>query len=406
MKATSLIRYNDGPFEARTLFIRLCAWLQGRSVVILDSDPSECARALASSETKGSFIETIFAIPAWRPLYSVESEDGARWKELADSCAKVLRQLRWKDAIADLMDKSVQDLAIAQHPDRIVDSESISRLVLRTLYEILFEEKINPADETLFFQSSIEWRKEIAVKGAGNKTIKDEAASRLLEIVRNSRYRDGLQESADPMMWLSVFGQPFIISPQINVSDIMVATFSFLRRHPHYYQLTRQKAAEQDNKFLNAIIMEAIRLQHPFPILERELTRDLQLQGRLVKAGTQIFVPLDQFKQDQTFNPEAWLNEERPHPFQSLVFGAGQRMCPGKMLASHLMVAMLRSLVLHVPLEQIQPDQGHRFSGRNNDGKEGLGESLYQLRKFLGALARSIQIGRSRNRAEQKKLRD
>lgn len=406
MKATSLIRYNDGPFEARTLFIRLCAWLQGKSVVILDNDPSECARALASSETKGSFIETIFAIPAWRPLYSIESEDGARWKELADNCARVLRHLRWKDAISGLLDTSVQDLAIARHPDRIVDSESISRLVLRTLYEILFEAKISPADETLFFQSSIEWRKEIAVKGAGNKDIKNEAARRLLEIVQSSRYQGGLQESSDPMMWLSVFGQPFLISPQINVSDIMVATFSYLRQHPQYFQRTQEKAAENDSKYLNAVIMEAIRLQHPFPILERELTRDLDLQGRHVKAGTQIFVPLDQFKQDPSFQPEAWLNEERPHPFQSLVFGAGKRMCPGKMLASHLMVAMLRSLVLHVPLERIQPDHGHRFSGRNNDGKEGLGESLYQIRKFLGALWRSFQIGRSGQRAEQKKLRD
>jgi hypothetical protein len=59
-----------------------------------------------------------------------------------------------------------------------------------------------------------------------------------------------------------------------------------------------------------------------------------------------------------------------------------------------------------VPLEQIQADHGHRYSGRNNDGKEGLGESLYQLRKFLGALWRSFQIGRSGYRAQQKKLRD
>jgi hypothetical protein len=406
MKATSLIRYNDGPFEARTLFIRLCAWLQGKRVLMLDSDPAECARALASSETKGTFIETIFAIPAWSPLYSVESEDGLRWKELADNCAKVLRQLKWKDAIPSLLDKSVHDLALAQHPDRIMDSEGISRLVLRTLYEILFEEKIRAADETLFFQSSIEWRKEIAVKGAGNKAIKNKAARRLLEIVQSSRYQSGLQESSDPMMWLSVFGQPFLISPQINVSDIMVATFTFLRQHPGYYQLIQKKAAAKDGRYLNAVIMEAIRLQHPFPILERELTRDLVLQGRLVKAGTQIFVPLDQFKQDQSFQPEAWLDEERPHPFQSLVFGAGKRMCPGKMLATQLMVAMLGSLVLHVPLEQIRPDHGHRFSGRNNDGKEGLGESLYQLRKFLGALWRSFQIGRSGNRSKQEELRD
>lgn len=396
MKAASLIRYGEGPFELRTAFIRLCAWLQGKNVVILDSDPIECARALASSETKGSFIESIFAIPAWRPLYSIESEDGPRWKELADSCSKVLRGLRWKDSLARLLENSIEKLAveIANNPNRSVDSETISRLVLRTLYNVLFDAAISAADETLFFQSSIEWRKEIAVKGQGDVHVKYEASRRLMEIVSTSKYRDGLQECTDPMIWLSVFGQPFIISPQINVSDIMVATFNFLRQQPQHYQLARERAVNRDWKYLHAVIMEAIRLQHPFPILERELTRDLQIKDRLIKAGTQIFIPLDQFKQDQSFNPDAWLNETSPHPYQSLVFGAGKRMCLGKMLASHLMVEMLRALLIHVPDAQIQPEKGHRFSGRNNDGKQGFGESCYQLRKFLGALWRSFKIGR------------
>lgn len=396
MKAASLIRYGEGPFELRTSFIRLCAWLQGKNVVILDSDPIECARALASSETKGSFIETIFAIPAWRPLYSIESEDGPRWKELADSCSKVLRGLRWKDALAGLMDNAIQKLAleIAHEPTRSVDSEAISRLALRTLYELLFDTAISPADETLFYQSSIEWRKEIAVKGQGDADIKSQFTQRLMSIVSTSKYRAGLQECSDPLIWLSVFGQPFMISPQINVSDIMVATFAFLRKEPQYYQLAREKALSSDLKYLNAIIMESIRLQHPFPILERELTRDLQLKDRLMKAGTQIFIPLDQFKQDASFNPNAWLDDAVPHPYQNLVFGAGKRMCLGKMLASHLMVEMLRALLVHVPEAQIQPARQHRFSGRNNDGKQGLAESGYQLRKFLGALWRSYKMGR------------
>jgi hypothetical protein len=396
MKIASLIRYGEGPFELRTAFIKLCGWLQGKEVVILDRDPSECARALASSETKGSFIESIFAIPAWRPLYSIESEDGPQWKELAASCGKVLRGLRWKEPISGLVDNSVKNLAveITNDPVRCVDSEAISRLVLRSLFETLFDTPIHPDDETLFFQASIEWRKEIAIKGQGNTQIKRASARRLLEIVRSSKYQDGLLECHDPMIWLSVFGQPFIISPQINVSDIMVAVFFFLREQPQLYQVAYEKAIQGDLKYLNAIIMESIRLQHPFPILERELTRDLQLKDRLVQAGTQIFIALDQFKQDQTFAPEAWLDESRPHPFQSLVFGAGKRMCLGKMLASHLMVEVLRALLIHVPRARIQPDQGHRYSGRNNDVSQSLSESVYQLRKFLGALWQSFKLGR------------
>ena len=38
---------------------------------------------LKSSNKKGSFIERLLALPAWSPIYSLESVDGKTWQELA-----------------------------------------------------------------------------------------------------------------------------------------------------------------------------------------------------------------------------------------------------------------------------------------------------------------------------------
>src|SRR5690242_3965844 len=93
MNVLSSIRYGGGFFNIRTLFIRLCAWLQRRPLLILDRNPEACSKVLACSDVKGTFIESIFAIPAWRPLYSIESEDGEKWQKMASSCSGILKVL-------------------------------------------------------------------------------------------------------------------------------------------------------------------------------------------------------------------------------------------------------------------------------------------------------------------------
>lgn len=80
------------------------------------------------------------------------------------------------------------------------------------------------------FSIKLEWRKEIALKGVGDIGVKQAFCQRLTEIIKQSRYAEGLTEEQhlkDPTLWMSVFAQPFILSPQINVSDIMISFFYF-----------------------------------------------------------------------------------------------------------------------------------------------------------------------------------
>ena len=74
-------RYGTQGTNLRLWLIKLCA-LQRKKIVFLNSDPKLCARVLQSSHKKGSFIESLVALPAWSHL-SLESVDGKRWQQLS-----------------------------------------------------------------------------------------------------------------------------------------------------------------------------------------------------------------------------------------------------------------------------------------------------------------------------------
>ncbi len=133
---------------------------------------------------------------------------------------------------------------------------------------------------------------------------------------------------------------------------------------------------------------------------ERELQKDFQFRGESHKAGTQFFILMDQFKQDQEFNPERWLLSPAENPYFAIPFAVGSRMCTGKPIAMELQVEMLKVFLLQLDDAQIQPQIGHRYSGRDNDGKGSITESLYQTLVFGRALWRSCWIGRVQGKGQ------
>ncbi|MFZ9594964.1 MAG: cytochrome P450 [Bdellovibrionia bacterium] len=392
----NLLRYSSDGIDLRSAFMRFCGFLQGKPVVIIDSDPQLAAKVLQSSRVKGSFIERLFAIPAWNPIYSVESEDGERWETLAKECRHVLNSLKWRERIEPLVAKYVLQLEEKKrnHPSFQIDSPVVSRLTLRVLFELLFDQGIEPQDEDLFYQASLEWRKEIAIKGKGQPQVKEAFWLRLREIVSGSRFHEGLARYADdPGIWLSVFAQPFLISPQINVSDFFVSLVQSLGCDKNLLNRAQTIARSENRSELTGFILEALRLKHPFPILERELTEPLSYQGVQYARGTQFFILLDRFRQEESFNPDRWRSHFSQNPYQAIPFGTGPRMCLGKGLALDLLVSLTGSLLDRFAWEDLQPEVGHLYSGRNNDGKEGIFSVLYQLKKFIRALWLSFNWG-------------
>ncbi|MBK9072054.1 MAG: cytochrome P450 [Myxococcales bacterium] len=402
------LRYGNGPVDIRSWLMRAVGALQRKPTVILDADPQLCGRVLAASDTKGTMLETLIATPAWHPIYSIESVDGELWQQLSNDFKLLMKDLHWHQRLAPIARRELS--ALANHTgtrvDGVVDAEAISRVVLRVLYELLFDAPIAEADETLFYRASIQWRKEIAVKGVADEAIKQQFWSRLGDIVHTSRFSQGMSTYAhEPSRWLSLFAQPFLISPQINISDIFVSVFHFLRadealraqvtcwatsyREGHIEEPTA--GASNARGLLEGVLLEAIRLRHPFPVLERELQADLVTATKTYRAGTHFFILLDKFKQDQTFDPRRWLLPHAENPYAALPFAAGPRMCVGKPIATELLVEMLASLLTEFPFDAIAPTQGHMFSGRDNDNTETLTESLYQVRVFGRVLRASAR---------------
>ena len=389
------LRYGGGQFDLRSFILRTLARLQGKPVEILDSDPILCGQVLASSKVKGSFIESLLATPAWHPVYSIESMDGDHYEQLIQDFRELLARLNWRTRLTQLTQKYANTLAelFQSNPELKLDSPTLTRLVLRILYELLFESEIEKSDEELFYQASLEWRREIALKGKANSAIKAEFMQRLTLLISNSPFKEGLLTYAkDPSSYLSVFAQPFLISPQINLSDIYVTVFEKLKSVPELQEKSLAWARTQDRARLGGVILESIRLKHPFPILERELTQAQNFGGKNYAKGTQFFILLDQFKQDPEFYPERWLLSASENPYASIPFAAGPRMCIGKPIAMELMVELLLVLLTEFEFERIEPKNGHLYSGRDNDGGESFGETIYQLRMMLRAVWRSAKI--------------
>lgn len=392
------LRYGGGFFDARTFLMRTAAHLQKRKQVILDSNPQLCGKLLAASDKKGNFLEKLVAAPAWHPIYSVESMDGETWEQLSTDFKKLMGQLAWRTRLPEIAHKYFTFLADAINADaqKLIDSEEISRLTLRILFELLFAGSIEKRDEELFYRASLEWRKEIAVKGSALAEVKAAFMRRLETIITASRFKDGLVSYAkDPSRWLSIFAQPFLISPQINIADIFASVFHYFRLDPELQERAKRWAMENDRPRLEGIVLEAIRLKHPFPILERELTEDLVTADIRYERGTQFFILLDQFRQDSSFDPERWLKSSGENPYAAIPFGSGPRMCIGKPIAMELLFELMKALLLRFPSASVRPEVGHLYSGRDNDNRSTAAEVRYQSKVFAGVLWKSFRLGRA-----------
>ena len=222
-----------------------------------------------------------------------------------------------------------------------MDAEAICRLTAQVFVEYVFGRAWEPSFECLP-AASWEWRKEIAVKGRACGRSKAKAVETTVALLRE-RFGQLLsaEEWARPEGFSAVL-QPLLISPCINVGDVAVA----LARFPELS------------------VEDAMRRMHPFPILERQLERDL---GPELRKGDHVFI----FTKDLEGSP--WS-----------VFGAGPRRCAG----SHLALPLLRAVkALLAPSPLFCPEAGHRHSGRNNDALL-AGEWLYFGSAVLRALLR------------------
>jgi len=120
--------HSDEPNDLRTQLLKLVARIQGKHVKIVDSDPKLVSEILMNSDTKGSFVETLIATPAWFPILSTESVDGELWKDLSGKFHELSQKLDWKTRLPFLQKKYFLQLKLQleNQPHLEVTSQEVS----------------------------------------------------------------------------------------------------------------------------------------------------------------------------------------------------------------------------------------------------------------------------------------
>ena len=134
--------------------------------------------------------------------------------------------------------------------------------------------------------------------------------------------------------------------------------------HPHPVGArvnSSARSATVTTSYLDAVIMETLRLRPVFPFTIRLTKQPLQLDGLTVPAETFVvpYITLvhrrpDIYPDPLTFRPERFLGT-RPGAYSWIPFGGGARRCIGAPLATQEARIVLRTLIQELDLRAVRP---------------------------------------------------
>lgn len=356
-------------------------------------DLKTAKKVLSFGEDKGRTLEETMMLPVWESAASLESANGKLWRDLRASFDHHHRQLppaaSLEEIFLNLDVRSVLALtpegeaqgsdANTRSPRTLVDSPGVTRLVLAGFGQWLFAAPMATEDVECLYHTSAAIRREIAMRGYGDSSAKQRGYDTVIRLLEASAYDPPPGRQWREREAYSAVLQPYIISPAVNVIDIFIA-LEALCDLPAQAQRWVQQGYTASREDIQAHLLEAMRLKHPFPLLER-------LHGR-----TQYFVPLDSLFQEGTpagrFSPGDWQGPggTHAHPADFVPFGIGPRRCPGRQIALGALGALLFNLVSSPELD-FQPATNHRDSGRLHDNVPSpLTESLHSFWRIVSAL--------------------
>lgn len=132
---------------------------------------------------------------------------------------------------------------------------------------------------------------------------------------------------------------------------------------------TNLKAVER-LVYIEAVILETLRMKSVLPIIALEPIKDVVLDGVVIQQGTTLmlvtrYIALQEknFIKARQFKPERWLDASSdpigcPHNKNaSLPFGAGPRACPGRNLAMMEMKMAMAMVCKNFNVTRVNPDQ-------------------------------------------------
>eukprot|EP01129_Flabellula_baltica_P000497 TRINITY_DN1049_c0_g2_i1.p1 TRINITY_DN1049_c0_g2~~TRINITY_DN1049_c0_g2_i1.p1 ORF type:complete len:410 (-),score=50.54 TRINITY_DN1049_c0_g2_i1:6-1235(-) len=371
-------------FNPRAAYMHLVGFIQGDNVVRLTSQNDTAKRVLKSSNEKGKYLEYCLSCPAWAPILSIESVDGELWSRMSKSFFMLSRSLDWKTRLPDIVDRQLTQCLGDE--GRIV-SNDVATVVLRILFELVFWRDMDKQEEIMFREAGETLRRGLSQKGPSDKDLLHRFFNHMSEIVQEMNYYDKLGVDVTGISraeFVSVLIQPFLISPQINFVDIFCDMESLLKGSSELQEKLFQAIETDNSAFVMGVIFESIRTSHPFPILERHLSKDVEK----IPAGSQVFIEQDAISnEEKIIDVSRWSGEKEMWK----IYGIGPRMCAGMNIANVLLEKIGSFLCSRTHFNRLDLASDHQYSGRRNDGKEGIIEGTYFITQAVRSIYTTIQ---------------
>ena len=109
------------------------------------------------------------------------------------------------------------------------------------------------------------------------------------------------------------------------------------------------------------VIQEAMRLYPPVPIMSRQALADVRIDGREIKAGTSLLMPIyaihrhaRRWKDPDAFDPARFAPGNEIARYQYMPFGAGPRVCIGRAFAMLEATTMLATFIREASFEPVE----------------------------------------------------
>lgn len=156
-------------FDYVTLYV--ITFLQGTKLKMARTK-QEIKETLMLSD-KGTVIEELLASPAWLPILSIESVNHSMWHELKTNFITFQKLLPPRSELGNITEYELKKFL--ENNGNVLNSKDISKLTLKIFTNWIFKDTTFEHDSTLtgltedmlerIHQSSVEYRKEIAIKG-------------------------------------------------------------------------------------------------------------------------------------------------------------------------------------------------------------------------------------------------
>ncbi|KAI9911848.1 hypothetical protein PsorP6_009042 [Peronosclerospora sorghi] len=291
----------------------------------------------------------MLSLPRWSPLISLESISGAQWHRMKANFSILTQVLQPISHLSTIFQSRSRELL---ESETVIDALKLNKLAVACFYEWVFERPFEDEKFSVVCQATWEWRKQLALKGYADKKVTRQTVLWCLdEIRRTPKLYDLFRNKWVEPEFYSLILQPFVISPAINLTDVAVALKEWVLVTPTNESITSE------------IIRQCICIAHPFPIVERYFPNGNAKIG--IGPNTHILIPLDEMAGD-AFAAGV-----------DLSFGAGPRACVGRHMAMKAMTGLFTDEF--VRSNKFQPKLNHKYSGRHNDGKETVMETLHQV---------------------------